>query len=113
MEHRWGQRSNCDVAIRLRPRNGTRNSEWIQGDILDVSASGALISSRLKVPLFGRLEVSMAGELIDANVVRHAGLDATGVEWEEFAPSPVIALLSMHSGPSVWHDWRAGVETRF
>lgn len=96
MEHRWGQRMPVNVTARVGERPASRHV----ARVVDVSISGAFLRIGLPVddlhPV--HIEIPTCGRkrsraLIEAYVVRR-GEDGVGVEWAEFAPEPVMALLS-------------------
>lgn len=98
MEHRWGIRHSLDVSVRLeglpRPLAFAR--------LRNVSSSGAYIETRAAPALDSRvaleLECRLAGARdgrcrISAYVVRRDAR-GIGVEWCEFAPPPVLTLVT-------------------
>ena len=106
-EHRWGQRCPVDVRVSFRaPLIGG----W--GRIRNVSLSGAYIETAARPPQLERLtmdlEWSREGRtersVLSAWIVRRDE-HGFGVEWTEFAPWPVPALLSgdpaMRAQPAV------------
>jgi hypothetical protein len=96
MEHRWGNRHEISRPVRL----GTRGGIVARGRICNVSISGAFVVSPLPVSLFSYVQVQFTAMLngkrtataVEGQVVRK---DATGfgVEWCEFAPEAVRALV--------------------
>ena len=87
MEHRWGERSLVRAAVRLH------GAIWdAAGYLRDASLSGAFVQTRLQVPAWTRVELSLSGTRIAAFVVRVTP-DGLGIEWCEFAPHPVRKLL--------------------
>lgn len=86
MEHRWGSRISVDIAVQI----STRASTIGVGRILDLSRSGAWISTSLTLQVLSRVIV-----ILDATQARtheapslgayvtRATLDGFGVEWEE------------------------------
>lgn len=87
MEHRWGERSQVAVKVRLFAP-GPDISRL--GCILDISASGAFIETRLKPQLLQRLQVEVRTQtstgrervIVPACVVRRTAV-GLGVEWCE------------------------------
>jgi len=81
MEHRWGQRDDVSIPVRLRWRQ--RYGAAI-GEITNVSASGAWIQTSAELPLLAPLEVDTltAGgrRAIAAYVVRKSS-GGYGIEW--------------------------------
>jgi hypothetical protein len=96
MEHRWGHRREISRIVRLRTRSGLAS----QGRFRNVSLSGAFIVSPLPVALLAYVEIQFIvmhggrriSTALEAQVVRKAGA-GFGVEWREFAPAAVHALL--------------------
>jgi hypothetical protein len=96
MEHRWGNRHEISRPVRLWTRGGI----VARGRICNVSISGAFVVSPLPVSLFSYVQVQFTAMLngkrtataVEGQVVRK---DATGfgVEWCEFAPEAVRALM--------------------
>jgi hypothetical protein len=96
MEHRWGHRREVSRAVHI----GTRSGSVAQGRIANVSISGAYVVSPHPVSLFSYVQLQFTAMLhgkrtttaIEGQVVRK---DASGfgVEWSEFAPEPVRALM--------------------
>lgn len=99
MDHRWGKRLPVDIEVFLEGPSGARAI----GRIRNVSVSGALIATRLRVPPLARVSVTTAGrsepdtaEAI-AYVVRQTPF-GLGIEWCELAPAPVRAMLAAATG---------------
>jgi hypothetical protein len=96
MEHRWGHRHEVSRPIRL----GNRSGVMARGRICNVSISGAFIVSPLPVALFSHVQVQFRAMVdgrrtsttVEGQVVRK---DTTGfgIEWSEFAPEVVRALV--------------------
>jgi len=101
MEHRWGERRSVYVPVRLdaRPR------VLAPGSIRNASLSGAYIQTTASLEPGAFIDIQFEGAPapddencgVRACVVRR---DAAGlaVEWCEFAPEPVRALLA-HTPP--------------
>ena len=98
MEHRWGHRREISRAVHL----GTRSGLAARGRITNVSISGAFVVSPLPVSLYSYIEVQFtamvtgkrASMTVEAQVVRkEAG--GFGIEWCEFAPEAVRALVTV------------------
>jgi len=97
MEHRCGNRKIVDARVTIRTRNGLVT----RGVLQNVSASGALVSSPLPLPLhttvFVQIEaveahqpfcrVALAGE------VARLTEEGFAIEWAEFAPHTLRAIL--------------------
>jgi hypothetical protein len=98
MEHRWGHRRDISRAVHL----GTRSGLAARGHISNVSISGAFVVSPLPVSLFSYVEVQFTATVdgrratmtVEAQVVRKEG-SGFGVEWCEFAPDAVRALVTV------------------
>lgn len=99
MEHRWGKRSTLDVAVRLHSSSGIT----FRGRIANLSLSGALVLTEVRLPVFSQLLVELDEDgdwgdpdrlLGEAYVAREtrAGL---GLEWTEFSSAAVAELLSL------------------
>ena len=98
MEHRWGHRREISRAVHL----GTRSGVAARGRISNVSISGAFVVSSLPASLYSYVEVRFTAMLdgkrtrmaVEGQVVRkEAG--GFGVEWCEFAPEAVRALVTV------------------
>lgn len=96
MEHRLGQRFVVDIPIRLTlPLLGE-----VHGRLTNLSLSGAFISTHMKIRVMSRLQVSIEvpggtppdAVSIAAHVIRRTD-HGVGVEWYDFAPAAVAALL--------------------
>jgi hypothetical protein len=88
MEHRWGERISVDLPVQLRSTVGFIAA----GRIANVSASGALIRTELRLAPLNRIDILIDGLPVPAFVVRTPS-GAIGVEWCEFAPGIVTAVL--------------------
>ena len=83
MEHRWGRREDVTIPVRLRwrQRYGAAN-----GEITNISVSGAWIETAAVLPLLIPLEVDMSTadgrSILCAFVVRRAS-GGVGIEWRE------------------------------
>jgi len=96
MEHRWGIRRTLELGVRLYARHSPPKF----GRLLDASASGAYVAMKAAPPIMNRVQVALGWDRfqrggrcrIVAHVVR---VDARGIgiEWKEFAPPPVLALI--------------------
>jgi hypothetical protein len=68
--------------------------------LANASVSGALIDTDIRLPVFSHVIVEFdvarrlgpAGQRVPAYVVRHAP-EGLGLEWQEFAPRPIVSLL--------------------
>jgi PilZ domain len=98
MEHRWGHRREISRAVHL----GTRSGVAARGRISNVSISGAFVVSALPASLYSYVEVRFTAMLdgkrarmaVEGQVVRKEG-GGFGVEWCEFAPEAVRALVTV------------------
>src|SRR5262249_44125452 len=93
MEHRCGLRGPVAIKVRLRTRHGLIGD----GEISEISASGALLRSHFPVALYSTLVVqsllprphrARAEAQLTGEVVRHVP-DGFALEWTEFAPEAV------------------------
>ena len=97
MEHRWGKRSALDIGVRLRLGSGAVDT----GRLTNTSLSGAFVCTSRCFSAFTRVVVELdsgaarqsAPQGIPAYVVRVAP-DGLGLEWSEFAPPAIAALLA-------------------
>jgi hypothetical protein len=97
MEHRWGKR----VAMRLPVELSGGSRPAILGSMENLSASGAFVRTRGASLPRGPVAVRLAGPAAGrARTTRIPGYivrvteDGVGLEWRQFAPSPVRELLS-------------------
>jgi hypothetical protein len=96
MEHRWGDRIDCNVAVKLLADPASIG--W--GKIRNVSASGAYIETLLPVRTLSMLSLRRAsdrepgryGNLIRAIVVRRDE-NGVGIEWTESESKEVAAII--------------------
>ena len=101
MEHRWGHRHEISRAVHL----GTRSGLAARGRISNVSISGAFVVSPLRVSVFSDIEVQFTAMVngrrarmtVEGQVVRKERT-GFGIEWHEFAPEAVRALVT---GPTL------------
>ncbi len=106
MEHRWGRRSAVNVAVTLHSGAGT----VVRGRLANISLSGALVLTDVRLPSFTQLIVELESsrpsesvpEMVSAFVVRHSAR-GLGVEWTEFSP-PAIAALLRHPAATLASD---------
>lgn len=100
MEHRWGERVTVDVPVKLMARPfAARN-----GQLLNVSVSGALIRAEFDLRRLTRLQVAVTlprlrhpAPIVPAYVTRTLE-QAVGVEWCEFAPRAILDLIRAAPG---------------
>jgi len=108
MEHRWGKRHLIDLPVRL----DARPHVFALARLSDASSSGAYLETRAAPPLMTRVHVQLQwGSFqreepyrIPAYIVR-ADDTGIGLEWCEFAPAPIPALIE-NPAPRVRSEWR-------
>ena len=96
MEHRWGERVQVKVPVRVMAHRFSVRDAWVA----DMSVSGARVKGNLDARLLSRIQVTLAlppgpkhdSSVIEAYVARKYK-DGFGIEWCEFAPGPVRELL--------------------
>ena len=99
MEHRWGERFCVDAPTLLRLHSGS----VVSARLANASLSGGLLRIAAPVALFSHVVVELPpgpakrrrSQRIPAYVVR-AAPEGIAVEWCEFAPAPIAALLAAH-----------------
>jgi|SRR4051812_30515967 hypothetical protein len=95
MEHRCGYRRSLEAIVTVRTRSGVT----VQGRVLNVSASGALIRGVLQVPLHTQVLVQieapgrLAGRISLAGEISRVTPEGFAVEWSEFAPQALRDLV--------------------
>ena len=92
MEHRWGRRVAAHLSVRLM------GSGSATGRFIDVSISGALIETQLRVRPSACITVETTTRdavplKLPACVVR-VGSGTIGVEWREFAAAAAVGLVA-------------------
>jgi len=92
MEHRWGQRFLLDLPASVADGNG-----WTApARVRDISASGAFLECSPPVASVMRVLIRFKGcevsSILTADIVRVTS-EGIAVEWGEFAPAAVAALL--------------------
>lgn len=97
MERRLGHRLFNHTSVRVRTRGG----EFVDAEIRDLSLSGAFVLSKVPVQLSDTVQLLFppSGANHSAAVAaRIARAESTGIgiEWTDFAPRPVSALLFAH-----------------
>ena len=95
-ERRWGVRIEVDIPVRLELAQGRS----LDGRMRNASVSGALIECALELPMFTplRIEIPKLPDRVPASIqlaarVVRAEHPQFGVEWREFEPSALVALL--------------------
>lgn len=90
-EHRWGARIRVSIPVQVTSRYVT----GIDGRLMNLSLSGALMKIDFDLPINSRIQVMLKlpaplhGEVvIEAHVARKFREDV-GVEWCQFAPNAV------------------------
>jgi len=119
MEHRWGERFEVDIAVRL----GSRPYTIRTGRLIDLSMSGGCITIGMDLRVLCRVQVALILParfsqvtplpVISAYVARRHR-EGVGVEWCDFAPQAVVDLLRSsalhpreHLHPPRAPDWTA------
>jgi hypothetical protein len=93
MEHRWGTRIPVDIPVRLVAPRWTA----LEGQVVNLSSTGALITIGHRVRLLSRLDVLILPAhaqtvVVPAYVIRQ-GNEGIGVEWCDYAPRAICELL--------------------
>lgn len=102
MEHRWGIRRTLNIGVTLYVESKVPSL----GRLLNASSSGAYLATSVTLPLMARVHVALGWDepqrngrrRIAAHVVRTSA-GGIGLEWQEFAPSAVIALINSLEAP--------------
>jgi hypothetical protein len=108
MEHRWGIRRKLDAGVKLY----VRSRHPVSGRLLNASSSGGYVATGAPLPIMTRVHITLGcgnrlshgRHRIAAYVVR-SDARGIGLEWQEFAPVPVLALIDplettpTHSAP--------------
>ena len=98
MEHRWGTRRTLDVGVKLYV--GSKPPKL--GRLLNASSSGAYVATGSPLPAMTRVQLALGWDSfrradrhrIAAHVVR-SDARGIGIEWQEFAPLPIRALIDV------------------
>lgn len=96
MEHRWGIRQPLEVDVKFY----VRPAHPVTGRLLNASSSGGYVATSVTMPIMTRVHVTLgwddpqrgSRDRIAAYVVR-SDARGIGLEWQEFAPAPVLALI--------------------
>jgi hypothetical protein len=96
MEHRWGIRQTLDVGVKLYV--GSQPPRL--GRLLNASSSGAYVATNSPLPIMTRVRLALGWDRfqradrhrIAAYVVR-SDARGIGIEWQEFAALPMLALM--------------------
>ena len=102
MEHRWGERIVCRIPVRVEDGVGL----ILDAHLVNVSVSGAFLEIRTAPRLSSALFVKFdsisarmrARPRVMAYVVRRT-MRGLGLEWADFAPSIVRALIAVPPAP--------------
>ena len=106
MEHRWGKRSSVDIPVVLHAGSGSR----IRGRMANLSLSGALVLTDVRLPVFSQVMLELEGLWSNAEMppiaayVARAANGGIGLEWDEFSPLPIAELLSPAAATLPAHD---------
>jgi len=98
MEHRWGHRRPCSARVRITGSAGFAG----QGQLRNISMSGAYLETDLPLSLFSRLTVAVLRDdgsqhaEYTATVVRR-DREGFGLEWLEASDGPVCHMLGCAS----------------
>lgn len=97
MEHRWGERVPMSLKVRLVSRPGAIGS----GCLREVSLSGALVQTDLKLPVLTHVAIEFKLDQRNVNEIQEVAAcvvrridNGLGVEWCEFAPEVICDLLA-------------------
>jgi uncharacterized protein (DUF58 family) len=115
MEHRWGERLEVALPVRIRAPYGLIGS----GLVINFSVSGAFIATTLPVAPLSRVKVSfrfgrraarimqLGSSTFAAQVVRH---NAAGfaVEWSEFGAEDVVVFANSSRSHVQFTHYRPG-----
>ena len=110
MEHRWGTRVELDHHVEIE-FSGERH----EGRLRNASISGALIAAGVLPPPLSEIDVSLTAFIhgepralkLGARVIRSAQ-GCLGVEWNDMASRPIVAMLREASAEkSLWERDRA------
>jgi len=95
MEHRWGERINLDLPVRITAHPFTVRS----GRLCNLSVSGAYVRTDVELRLLSRIQIMLDLPLlkcealpIPAYIARKCK-DGFGLEWCEFSPQAASELL--------------------
>ena len=103
MEHRWGERIQVALPVRVKAHRFSVRDGWLT----DLSVSGALVRADIESRMLSRIKVAIVlplwpkhdSPVLEAYIARKHK-HAVGIEWCEFAPDSVRQLLrAMFSRP--------------
>lgn len=96
MEHRCGIRRTLGVAVKLYAQPGLP----IPGRLLNASSGGGYVATSAKLPIMTRVHVALGWQSLPSNsryriaaYVIRSDAGGLGLEWQEFAPAPLLALI--------------------
>src|SRR6185437_7064413 len=94
MEHRWGVRRLLDISVRLDGRPQLLTFARLK----DASSSGAYVETRIAPPMLSRVWMELDWDRRDdskriAACVVRTQQDGVGLEWCDFAPRAILALI--------------------
>jgi len=94
MEHRCGVRHLLDISVRLDGRPQLLTFARLK----NASASGAYVETRVALPMLSRMWIELDWDRRDdskriAACVVRTEQDGVGLEWCDFAPRAVLALI--------------------
>ena len=95
MEHRWGERVQVDIPVRITVGPFAVRD----GQLVDLSVSGALIETELHLRVMARVQVAILSRVFKhhaptvAAYVTRNHKNGVGIEWCEFAPNAIAVLL--------------------
>jgi hypothetical protein len=101
MEHRWGIRRTLGVGVKLYVRSQPPRLSRL----LNASSSGAYVATNSPLRIMTRVRLALGWDRfqradrhrIAAYVVR-SDARGIGIEWQEFAPLPMLALMDAPQG---------------
>lgn len=96
MEHRCGIRQTLNVGVKLYVRGSAPRF----GRLLDASASGGYVATDPPLPMMSRVHLGFGWAKLSADpphriaayIVR-SDAHGIGIEWQEFAPPSLLALI--------------------
>ena len=116
MEHRCGTRHPTDLQVYIRSHGGTVSS---LGRLSNASLSGGFLITTLPAQPLSRISLRFAdaqgrpgvGPSLEGHVIRR-GAHGLGIEWSEYAPMPIRALIEAAFGqidPAEVHEMSEAV----
>lgn len=93
MEHRWGTRSNVRQGGYVYAPNGL----VAPMQIVNVSLSGGLVETEVRLPLFARVQLKLSSlrgrAMLQGQIVRRTD-HGFAIEWSHFPDTAVLPLLA-------------------